>query len=248
MADILENYFEDGYYQGTSSRIHFKHRSGDGRILVFLHGLGSDVGTWRKLMAYMPDGLDIYLVDLIGHGGSSMPSSGYTARVQAAALEEFFRGYGIISPCLIGHSYGGWVAAIVASSGFPLAGLILIDCAGLKEKFDDVVSSGKLKVIRGMLLENAIEAKSNNPEAMKIIVESMDRELLDHPLLSKIHMPVLIVWGSSDPLLALEYSRYFIEAISGSSIAVVGGAGHSPHYTHPAIVANHLLDFLATKL
>ncbi len=245
MADILENYFEEGYYTCRFGKIHFMHRSGGGRSMVFLHGLGADTGSWRKLMAYMAGDLDIYLVDLIGHGGSSMPLPGYTAMTQAAALEEFFKGYGIILPCLVGHSYGGWVAALIASSGFPLSGLVLIDSAGLRAKLDDTISSGDLEKTRSLLLKNALATGSNNPASMEAIIGSMDKELLDLPLLANIHLPALIIWGSADPLIAIGYSNYFKEGITGSRLSVVEGAGHSPQYTHPGIVAKYISEFLA---
>ena len=245
MGGILENYFEDFYYKGTNFTLHYKFRAGAGkRSIIFLHGLGSDLSSWERLAAQMPEDADIYLVDLLGHGASSGVSKGYSASLQASAIIEFISVGAIASPSLVGHSYGGWIAALIASSWQGLASLVLIDSAGLRERFEEAVKTNTREKIRAMLLRSATASGRNNPDYMELIIGSMDRDLLDADSLSRIRVPTLILWGAEDPLLLPKYGQRFKELIAGSRLRIIDGAGHSPIYTHPNETAGEIASFI----
>src|SRR5215216_1676338 len=119
----------------TGSRIAYVRVPAEGRAretpVIFLHG-GPGVPDMRGDFQYFGmlarDGFDVYLYDQVGSGRSSRLSDprGYTLERDVADLEairERIRAERIV---LIGHSYGGTLAAAYAAS-YPerVAGMVL---------------------------------------------------------------------------------------------------------------------------
>ena len=59
-------------------------------------------------------------------------------------------------------------------------------------------------------------------------------------------MPTLIVWGDQDKIIPLVHAFQAHEAIPGSRLEVMEGAGHFPHVEDPARFARILEDFVST--
>lgn len=87
--------------------------------IVLLHGLATNMAFWyfgiaKALARYGR----ITVIDLRGHGHSTMPATGYTADEMAADVHAVLAHLGIERAHMIGHSYGGLVAAAFACA-FP---------------------------------------------------------------------------------------------------------------------------------
>jgi pimeloyl-ACP methyl ester carboxylesterase len=79
--------------------------------VVLLHGLAANLAFWYwKLAPALASAHRVLLVDLRGHGRSSMPRTGYTPAVLAADLKAQLDSLGMPAVHLIGHSFGGRVA------------------------------------------------------------------------------------------------------------------------------------------
>lgn len=92
---------------------------GQGSTLVLLHGFLGDRTAWRPLMAELSGDFRCIALDLLGFGGSPKPALNYTIWHQVAFLHQVIAGLGLTEVHLVGHSYGGWVAAAygVAAAG-----------------------------------------------------------------------------------------------------------------------------------
>jgi pimeloyl-ACP methyl ester carboxylesterase len=83
----------------------------DGPPVVLLHGLASDSDTWdRALGALAGHGLRAYAVDLLGHGRSDKPVSGYRLDDFADSLAAVLDAVELPAATLCGHSLGGAIA------------------------------------------------------------------------------------------------------------------------------------------
>jgi pimeloyl-ACP methyl ester carboxylesterase len=104
----------------------------DAPAFVFLHGLTFDRRMWEPVLAELPTGRAIAL-DLPGHGGSpSLAARGLAPVVDAvrtAVVEA-----GLEAPVVVGHSIGGPLASIYASS-HPTAGAVSIEAPIRLESF-----------------------------------------------------------------------------------------------------------------
>ena len=114
------------------------HGRGKGRAVVALHGFIATLESWRGLVPLLAD-REVWLFDLKGHGASPCPDDGkYTVQdhadlVLARIVKEDLRGV-----TLVGHSFGGGVALLVAialikEGAGRLASLVLIDSLAFPE-------------------------------------------------------------------------------------------------------------------
>ena len=236
-----EKDFEEGLERTSFGTIYYRHHNGEGEKIVFLHGLGATSNVWSKLMAFMPKNLNVYLVDLLGHGKSDAPKIDYTVDVQAQALKEFV---GLIDgDCyLFGHSYGGWIAAHYASQQFACKGLMLEDAAGLKESFDRIAKDD-IDRRKKELVKSAMTMNDNREYVIKSIVYS-NEDLLGAGELGRIDAPTVVIWGSEDKVVDSRFADLCAKGIKNSRLEMIAGAGHYPHYTHPKQVSEIITKFI----
>jgi pimeloyl-ACP methyl ester carboxylesterase len=93
----------------------------DGPVLLLLHGLTNDAGSWAGVVAGLSErmpGMRIVAVDLRGHGQSSRPSDPATFSIPSMAQDvvAFMDALGIDRASIAGHSMGSLIAQEVALS------------------------------------------------------------------------------------------------------------------------------------
>lgn len=83
--------------------------------IVLVHGLATNMAFWYFGVARALAKLGrVTVLDLRGHGLSSMPENGYSADEMAEDVHGVLMQLGIEQAHLVGHSYGGLVAAAFA--------------------------------------------------------------------------------------------------------------------------------------
>lgn len=88
----------------------------DGVPLVFLHGITANRCHWEPVVALLDERHRCVNVDLLGHGES--PDAGGSALLdQVGAVGRLIESLALERPVVIGHSYGGFVATVVATTG-----------------------------------------------------------------------------------------------------------------------------------
>lgn len=78
--------------------------------LVFVHGLATSLAFWMPTVQQLAEDRAAVLLDLRGHGRSSMPPDGYTPARMADDLKGLLDLLEIPTAVLVGHSFGGSVA------------------------------------------------------------------------------------------------------------------------------------------
>ncbi|MDE1870030.1 MAG: alpha/beta fold hydrolase [Candidatus Micrarchaeota archaeon] len=233
--------FNEGYVHSSFGRIYYRRHKTDGKKLIFLHGLGGTTKAWAKLMTFIPEEFDVSLIDLLGHGKSDAPADiDYKISEQVQALTEFISDQNNRESCIIGHSYGGWIAAYYASYPYTASSFVLEDSAGLEE---DREFNSKDRGERDKKIEELAKFSLSKEVAEKILL-SLQNERLTKDTLSKIEKPTLIVWGSEDSTVNVEYANSFKNDIKNSKLEIIEGAGHAPHYTNAEQFAKIVIDFI----
>ncbi|MEC3917653.1 alpha/beta fold hydrolase [Nocardia sp. CDC160] len=116
----------------------------DSHAVVLIHGLGASTSWWDPVMPAL-DGKYIVRVDLLGHGKSAKPESGYSIREQAARVGTILDHLGVTRATVIGHSSGGYVATSLAEQRRPLVSALgLIDSGPRLDAFTDNGPVGEL--------------------------------------------------------------------------------------------------------
>jgi pimeloyl-ACP methyl ester carboxylesterase len=105
----------------------------DGCVVVLIHGLASDSGTWDRAIGPLAErGLRVIALDLIGHGRSAKPAGSYLLDDFAASLSAFFAALDVRGATICGHSLGGAIAVHFAYH-YPdqVDRLVLVSAGGL---------------------------------------------------------------------------------------------------------------------
>jgi pimeloyl-ACP methyl ester carboxylesterase len=97
--------------------------------VVLIHGITSSSLSWVRVAPALADRFRVVAMDLKGHGDSGRPASGYQLADQAREVDRLCEGLGLAEPIVIGHSWGGAIALILATSTARARRLVLEDPA-----------------------------------------------------------------------------------------------------------------------
>ncbi|MEM7573964.1 MAG: alpha/beta hydrolase [Bacteroidota bacterium] len=108
-------------------------RSQEQPVLLFVHGLGSNLKAWNKNIEVLRKDYRCIAVDLPGYGRSSQGDYLFTMDFFARSLAEFIQQLQLERVVLIGHSMGGQICMHLAIDNLvPLEKLILVAPAGFE--------------------------------------------------------------------------------------------------------------------
>jgi pimeloyl-ACP methyl ester carboxylesterase len=240
-------------------------KKGRGAPVVFLH---SHLGrSWSGALDALAERYTVYAPR---HPGSEneaelMQLDAFSDLV--LYYDDLFKALGIEQPALIGHSFGGAVAAEYAATfNAKVRKLVLIDSLGLwidETPVADINGMADQK-IPALLLADAsgsaatdLFAMPTDPVAMAkaIVTRVSSRAAVSHfiwPIpdrdlrrrLYRIAAPTLVLWGREDRYVPVEYADEFANGIGGATKRIVDAAGHFPHLEQAAVTTQSLLDFL----
>ncbi|PBB94235.1 alpha/beta hydrolase [Mesorhizobium sp. WSM3864] len=134
------------------SRIHYVE-AGEGRPIVFLHGLGAQLHHFRHtLFGRFRAGYRLIALDRPG-SGYSVRAGGASGRLpeQAEVVRRFIEELGLERPLIVGHSLGGAIAlALAIEHPTAISGIALIAPlthleARVRQKFDLLYVPSRLK-------------------------------------------------------------------------------------------------------
>jgi pimeloyl-ACP methyl ester carboxylesterase len=238
---------------------------GEGAPVIYLHGpfgqewdgFLDDLATYRRV--YAP-----------AHAGSEDTDDLiYLDSVADLLLyyDDLFDQLGLDKVDLIGHSFGGMVAAEYAATFRDRIGkLVLIDAMGLwlgDAPVQDHLLVSPEKLVRLLFNDPAkpeVAAKlamPKDPAAMNAALVQRFGALAStshfiHPIperglerrLRRIKATTLIVWGAQDALIPAVYASEFERLIPAAHIQMIEGAGHLPQIEQRGGVSRVLKNFL----
>lgn len=111
--------------------------SHEGQPIVLLHGYGGSIHWWERMIPLLAQTHRVIAIDLIGHGGSEKPKSGYSMPEQAADVAEAMNQLDVQGALVVGHSMGGVVATELAAQASELVDRVaLIDTPAASDEID----------------------------------------------------------------------------------------------------------------
>ncbi len=239
------------------------HESSHLPTVVILHGWSQRTTTeqkWQPLISQLEDqGLQVKYLNL----------PGLSAPLEEVWNLQDYRDWvlqqieDIDSLTLIGHSFGGQIAAVVAASQPDnLDRLVLIGPAGIRDRrWHKVIKRLIFKV--AAKLGNYVFAWSSLKQWLQKLLYKLAREqdyyqasaLLKqtmkqvlkqeiHEQLLQITVPTLLIWGEKDRATPFAHSQIFLNNINNSQLKSLPQSGHCPHYYHPQAIAKDITNFL----
>jgi pimeloyl-ACP methyl ester carboxylesterase len=97
-----------------------------GSPIVLLHCFTCAIDWWDRMMPRLQRRHRVVAVDLLGHGGSEKPASGYTIENQADLVTQALGRLDVREAEVVGHSLGGAVAVALAEKAPQLVDRIVI--------------------------------------------------------------------------------------------------------------------------
>jgi pimeloyl-ACP methyl ester carboxylesterase len=98
----------------------------EGSPIVLIHCFSCAINWWNRMMPLIDRHHRVVAVDLLGHGGSEKPTSGYTVPDQADLVAQALDKLGVRDATIVGHSLGGGVAVAVAERSPTLVNRVMI--------------------------------------------------------------------------------------------------------------------------
>jgi pimeloyl-ACP methyl ester carboxylesterase len=98
----------------------------DGEPIVLIHCFTCAINYWDGMIPLLAKDHRVIAIDLLGHGGSEKPSSGYSVTSQAEVVAEALGQLGVRDTEVVGHSLGGAVAVALAQQSPALVNRVFI--------------------------------------------------------------------------------------------------------------------------
>jgi pimeloyl-ACP methyl ester carboxylesterase len=238
---------------------------GEGRPIVFLHGAFGQ--EWEP---FLDDIATRFTVHVPANPGSEeLDDLRLLPGIWDLLLyhDDLFNALGLGRMDLIGHSFGGMVAAEFAAA-FPhrVGKLVLIDALGLWR--DDAPVQDHFLVPAKKQVELLYKDPSN-PELQALLAPPTDPAesraatirryaslgstshfiwpIAERGLkrrLRRISAETLILWGADDALTPSIYAEDFAAGIHESQMCIIKNAGHVPQFEQRETVVRNILSFL----
>lgn len=241
--------------------------AGDGPPLVFLHGAYGL--TWDPFLDALAERYTVYAPEHPGTTAGDPDGIKPLDTLWDLVLyyDELFDQLGLDNPAVVGHSFGGMVAAELAAS-YPqrVAKLVLLSPIGLWRDdspvknwmilpLDEVVKAA-FHDPAGPLARQMLAVPEDETEAQDAQIKvtwalactgKFIWPIPDKGLKKRIHRiasPTLIVWGTEDKLVPPVYAREFASRITGARVEMIEQAAHVPQLEQLARVSGLVSEFV----
>ncbi len=245
---------------------------GSGPSLLMLHGFFGEKTCWLPLIELLQSQFRCISLDMLGFGESSKPQIPYDVAVEVAFVRQVVEQLNIEPCCIIGHSFGGWVASAY-SLKYPnaVSSLVLAAPAGIR----DDSFCGQYDALRPLLwktpvIDWALElakpfanlaGKSDKLEQ----ISGWRRELMSQPVarsflmsrmrpedavdtvekeIQKLQIPTLVIAAMGDETIPLWHCETYANEIPGAELAIIPNADHGLPQTQAKIMAKLIVEFL----
>jgi pimeloyl-ACP methyl ester carboxylesterase len=242
--------------------------------LVFLHGIGSQSGSWVQQFAGLAADFRAIAWDAPGYGDSDpIETESPTASDYAASLGPFLAELGIRRPVIVASSLGALIAtsyAAIRPDG--VAGLLLLNPAGGYGLAEPSVREDKLaarlaRLARlgprgmadnlpgGMLSEGASNTARGIASWSQARIDprgySQAARMLAHGTLVKdaarYDGPVLVVAASADTITPAQDCESIARAFPSATFQTLEGPGHLSYVEAPEVVNALIAEFAAKR-
>ena len=238
---------------------------GQGPPLVFLHGAGGLL--WDGFLDELAQSHTVYAPEFPGTSPGDFNAIKQLDDWHDLVVyhSELLEALGLGGAALVGHSFGGMIAAEIAAANSKSIGkLALLAPLGLwrddtpippwlsmsNQEQAEVFFHDPQVAARFMMTPELAAAR---PDLLLASTWSLacaskftwpipDRGLRDR--LHRIAAPTLLVWGDKDALVSPVYAEDFQAGLADSRLVLISDAGHALIHERPTQTARAVLDFL----
>lgn len=240
-------------------------RRGTGTPMLFLQGIES----WIRIEDFserLSEHYDLLMPQHPGFGHSDLPDDFRDVGDVAQFYLHMLDVMDLSDVVLVGTSFGGWVAAEMASRCCSrISALIVANPFGVR--FSDNPNDREIQDIYAMSQEEITrhfyyDADSNRRDVTELpehtlvsIARSREtmclfswKPYMHNPSLKRwlkhISVPTLVLWGEADQVMTVDHGKAFADLIPGAEFSVIPMAGHYPHLERPQEFTSKIIAFL----
>jgi pimeloyl-ACP methyl ester carboxylesterase len=249
-------------------------RTGSGPPIVLLHGyVGDGRSVWRHQIDQLSDSFTVIAWDAPGAGGSSDPPETFGIDGYAESLARFIEKLDLAPVHLVGLSFGGALAIALQRRHRHLCrSLVLVSAyAGWRGSLDRAVADDRLVQAHGLSERTSAELvdallptmfalpvgevdlrafrsalEAFHPSGFRAMANASAEDV--HEIALTIDLPALLVYGDQDTRAPMGVAKALQEAIQGSRLVVLHGAGHVCNVELPERFNDELRRFLGDIL
>jgi len=231
--------------------------------VVVLHGWGASLETVSPMVQCLAQSRTVFAVDLPGFGKTSQPAGVWGVFDYASWVISFLNTIGCSRADLIGHSFGGSIAIVLAAQ-YPqrVNRLILVNSAGIRA---DKSRAHGLRVRLFKALRTSLQMipvpswRQKARDSLYAILGSADYKAAGamratfvrvvnedlSGLLPYVQAPTLIIWGEHDRDVPASHGQFMAQKIPNAQLHVLPGAGHYSYLDRLPQFCRLARDFLS---
>lgn len=236
-------------------------RGGKGEAAVFLHG-GAGLSVWTPFFQKVAESHDLHVPEHPGFGQSDNPEWLNAISDLALFYLDFIDSIDAEKIHLLGNSFGGWIAAELASrDSSRLKSLTLIGPSGLapQDGAQDIFRWSHEESTRNLFHNQAIADRilGAQPTVEQLAAQLKNQttvvrlgaatRLVNPDLgrwLHRIKVPTHILWGEHDKLAPASTAKVWASHIPHAQVTLVPDAGHLPHAEQAGPVGEAVVNFM----
>lgn len=217
------------------------YTAGHGEPLLFLHGAGIGVRSYRPLLTQFADKCTLYAPDIPGFGYSDAPTKHWRFHDYALFLDQFLTAQDLTDVTVVGHSFGGGISIHLAAHSEHVSRLVLLDSIGgenasFPELLWRVFISNSIRELReekpelalsmiGDIILTVAHHIAAFPRVLNVVRHAV-REQDFH--FDQVDVPTLLLWGNRDSVFPPADGKQLQEHLPGAQLRFVDGTHDWP--------------------
>jgi pimeloyl-ACP methyl ester carboxylesterase len=245
----------------------------DGPPIVLIHCFTCAIDWWDGMIPRLAREHRVVAVDLLGHGGSEKPATGYEIENQADLVAGVLGRLGVRGATVAGHSLGGTVSVALAERSPALVDrVVIIDSEAEHEEgdlgilarllFTPVIGDALWRAKTDFTVRQGLEVAFapgfevpdrfvDNLKAMTY--SSYDKSASESQAYSEEQglaermrengQPLLAIMGAEEQIVNDPEAALAAYRAAGAQTRLIEGAGHSPNVERPVLTARLVRAF-----
>lgn len=235
---------------------------GEGDVLLLLHGLFGALSNWKDVIDRFSGSYKVVIPMMPIY---DMPVLTTSVKGLAKFIEEFVEEMGYNKVTLLGNSLGGHVALVYSLKNLhKIHSMVLTGSSGLYENAmgGSYPKRGDHEYIRKKveytfydpatatdeLVNEVFDITNDRMKVLKIL--AMAKSAIRHNMrkeVSKIDVPVCLIWGKDDKITPPEVAEEFLELMPNAELHWLDKCGHAAMMERPEAF-NEILDDFLTRM
>ena len=233
------------------------------RQLVILPGWGGTKESWKNFINLAQKNFQVTCLELPCFGDEPCPDKIWGVNDYAEFVKQKIQNLNLIKPIILGHSFGGQIAAHIAATSPQLISQLILSGASVlrPEKklkryiFSLLAKTGKIFFNLPLIKDFSAPARkflyrlAGSPDyaATTGIKREIFKKIVRQDLteeLKLIKTPTLVVWGTLDSYVPLSTGKKIAALIPNSRLEIIVGGKHGLHLQMPEKLYQLIKDFI----